>query len=90
MTAPLLLQAGLDRRVPAPPEKRFLIGITVIVAMACTFVVANVEEQNKPIVPKEKVMLWNGKDFSGWKLFVQDAKYDVNKVWSVQKEVIIS
>ncbi|MHC4423075.1 MAG: 3-keto-disaccharide hydrolase [Planctomycetota bacterium] len=41
-----------------------------------------------PIVPKEKIALWNGKDFSGWKLFVENAEHDVTKTWSVKDGVI--
>jgi hypothetical protein len=40
-------------------------------------------EGQEPLVPTEKVMLWNGKDFTGWKLFVPDADYDVTKTWSI-------
>ena len=33
-------------------------------------------------VPKEKTDLFNGADFTGWKLFVPDPSYDVSKTWS--------
>jgi hypothetical protein len=36
----------------------------------------------------EKIMLWNGKDFTGWKLFIPDKGIDVNDVWSVRNGVI--
>jgi hypothetical protein len=36
----------------------------------------------------ETVALWNGKDFSGWKLFIPDADVDVEDVWSVRDGVI--
>ena len=36
----------------------------------------------------QKVALWNGKDFSGWKLFVPDENVDVDDVWSVRDGVI--
>ena len=32
--------------------------------------------------------LFNGKDFTGWKMFVSDPNYDVTKVWSVKEGVI--
>ena len=38
--------------------------------------------------PRQKIMLWNGKDFSGWKLYIPDKDVDVNKVWSVRDGVI--
>jgi hypothetical protein len=46
------------------------------------------EKKNEPIVPKEKMMLWNGKDFSGWKLYTREAGHDVTKTWSVGDGVI--
>ena len=36
----------------------------------------------------ETVALWNGRDFSGWKLFIPDADVDVKDVWSVRDGVI--
>lgn len=33
---------------------------------------------------RQKITLWNGKDFIGWKLFVSDEDVDVNDVWSVR------
>jgi len=35
-----------------------------------------------------KVQLWNGKDFSGWKLFVEEENVNVNEVWTVKDGVI--
>ncbi len=46
------------------------------------------EGQNKPIVPKDKTMLWNGKDFAGWKLFTREPDHDVTKTWSVNNGLI--
>ncbi len=37
---------------------------------------------------REKQALFNGKDFTGWKLFVPDPKVDVRTVWSVRNGVI--
>lgn len=45
-------------------------------------------ERDKPVVPKEKTMLWNGKDFTGWKLFLRDASADVKNTWSVANGLI--
>ena len=42
------------------------------------------EKQNKPIVPKEKTILWNAKDFTGWKLYTREPGHDVTKTWSVR------
>ncbi len=40
-----------------------------------------------PVAPKEKTDLFNGKDFSGWKLFLA-GNADVTKTWSVENGVI--
>jgi hypothetical protein len=55
-----------------------VIGLTIVSLTA--FAVAPVQQ---PIVPKEKIALFNGKDFTGWKLFVPDQNHDVTKTWSV-------
>ena len=44
--------------------------------------------QNQPIVPKEKTMLWNGRDLTGWKPFTNDKNADPAKTWSVADGVI--
>jgi len=36
----------------------------------------------------QKVMLWNGKDFTGWKLYLPDEDMNVNDIWSVRDGVI--
>jgi hypothetical protein len=38
---------------------------------------------------QQKICLWNGKDFAGWKLFIPPEKnVDVDQVWSVRNGVI--
>jgi len=44
--------------------------------------------QAKPIAPAEKTPLWNGKDFTGWKLFGRNPNADLCTVWSVKDGVI--
>jgi hypothetical protein len=46
------------------------------------------EKDAKPIVPKEKTMLWNGRDFAGWKLYTSEPNYDVTKTWSIKDDLI--
>jgi hypothetical protein len=36
----------------------------------------------------QKVMLWNGKDLSGWKPFASDGDIPLNQIWSVRGEAI--
>ena len=60
-----------------------------IVTLAALVVVAGIcLAADGPVVPKEKIMLWNGKVFTGWKLFVPNAGHDVSKTWSVGKGVV--
>jgi 3-keto-disaccharide hydrolase len=70
--------------------KRYVatMGLTVVTAIALAAIAGASEEQTKPIVPKEKMVLWNGTDFTGWKLFTREPDYDVTKVWSVKNGVI--
>ena len=70
--------------------KRYAIAImalSVTVALLAATTGAQ-EKQKKPIVPKEKMALWNGRDFSGWKLFVPNPDHDVTKTWSIKDGVI--
>jgi len=40
------------------------------------------------VVPKEKVDLFNGRDFTGWKLHVDEEGVNVNDIWSVKNGAI--
>jgi hypothetical protein len=67
--------------------------ISAIAALAVTIALLAVVTgasgvQNKPIVPKEKTMLWNGRDFTGWKLYTREPDHDVTKTWSVKNGLI--
>ncbi|MGD2093681.1 MAG: hypothetical protein PVH77_01605, partial [Phycisphaerales bacterium] len=63
--------------------KRFKNLITIVAAITMLLAVRAVSQmkEDEPIVPKKKMMLWNGKDFTGWKLFVGDSEHDVKKTW---------
>jgi hypothetical protein len=45
-------------------------------------------EDVKPVVPQETVVLWNGKDFTGWKRFLPDASKNVDQTWSVENGLL--
>jgi hypothetical protein len=62
--------------------------IAIVVTMALFIAPVGQPKQEQPIIPKEKTILWNGKDFNGWKLFVPDPNYDVAKTWSITDGVI--
>lgn len=70
--------------------KRYLMAIAALVVLAILLAVADgaSQEQNKPIVPKKKTMLWNGKDFTGWKLYTREPGHDVTKTWSVSNGLL--
>jgi len=58
------------------------LGITVILLSTLASCQQGVSES------QQKIMLWNGKDFSGWKLYVADENLNVNDIWSVRDGVV--
>ncbi len=70
--------------------KRYIIVIIVLIVTSAMLDTAGYTsgEQKEPTVPMEKIVLSNGRDFTGWKLFVPDANCDVTKMWSVKDGVI--
>jgi len=78
--------------------KRYMITtLVLVITTALLTVPAGAPEQGgKTIVPKEKIILFNGKDLIGWKLFlrpssgqvVPDPNHDVTRTWSVKDGVI--
>lgn len=54
---------------------QFVVSLSVIAILICSGCAS-------------KTRLWNGKDFSGWKLHVDDKNVDVFSVWSVKDGVI--
>lgn len=59
-----------------------LVTVSSLVLLGC--------EKGKQAPPKttQKIQLWNGKDFTGWKKFVPDETVDVDTVWLVTNGVI--
>lgn len=41
------------------------------------------------ITPSERIELWNGKDFSGWKKFIPDKNIDPDTVWTTENGLLI-
>jgi len=62
----------------------FTLGITAILLSTLAGCQQGVSE------PRQKVMLWNGQDLSGWKLYVSDKDVNVNDIWSVRDGVVYS
>ncbi|MBN2182570.1 MAG: DUF1080 domain-containing protein [Sedimentisphaerales bacterium] len=70
-------------------KTRISLIVTFIVAIIISAVAISAsEKQNQPVVPKEKTMLWNGKDLTGWKPFANEKNADLGKTWSVSDNVI--
>jgi hypothetical protein len=49
---------------------------------------AGAVEEGKPVVPPERIVLWNGKDFTGWKRFLRDASANVDQTWSIENGLL--
>jgi len=63
--------------------------MTLFVAVIIAAAAINASENHKqPVIPEEKIMLFNGKDLTGWKPFVGESDADPAKVWSVSDDVI--
>ena len=70
--------------------KRYAVIIVAVIAAIFLSAASKCKEEKhqKPIVPKEKIALWNGKDFAGWKMFGADKQADANTAWSAKNGVI--
>jgi hypothetical protein len=62
--------------------------IVILVAAMIVLATAIKASENQPVIPKDKIMLWNGKDLTGWKPFTRDSNVDPARVWSVSDDVI--
>ncbi|HSW01818.1 MAG TPA: DUF1080 domain-containing protein [Sedimentisphaerales bacterium] len=69
--------------------KRAMIGVLGLL-FAALLLNASVEagETVEAVVPKEKIPLWNGVDFAGWKRFLPDASKNVDDTWSIADGVL--
>jgi hypothetical protein len=62
-------------------------GCSLVTISLLAVSVAAVEDV-KPAVPKEKTVLWNGTDFTGWQRFLPDPSKDVDKTWSIENGLL--
>ena len=68
---------------------RIALIVTLVVTMIISAAAINAsEKQDGPIIPAKKMMLWNGKDLTGWKPFTGNPEADVTRTWSVADGVI--
>jgi len=61
--------------------RKITVGLVAAVVLSAVLAAGGCASQ-------KRVALWNGKDFTGWKLFVPDRSVDVRSVWSVKDGVI--
>ena len=62
--------------------------VMVVIIILSTVTTESAEKGDEPIVPKEKKMLWNGRDFVGWKLYTREPDHDVTKTWSSENALL--
>ena len=63
-----------------------LLGLRILVAGLA--VLSGCHGGGGSLAPREKVDLFNGKDFTGWKLHVDEEGVNVDDVWSVKDGVV--
>ena len=69
--------------------KRIMITAVAVLFVTSLFMTPALgTESGQPVVPKEKIMLWNGADFTGWKLFLREASADASKTWSISNGLL--
>ena len=62
--------------------------LVIMTAMLSGCETINIAAQENVIVPKEKTVLFNGKDFTGWKMKHRGEPVDPNTIWSVKDGVL--
>ena len=64
-----------------------VVVVTVLLGIALVAPTTAVEDV-KPMVPREKTMLWNGTDYTGWTRFLRDAAANVDQTWSIENGLL--
>ena len=69
--------------------KRLMTAFVSVLFVASLLIVpATATEAAEVVVPTEKIVLWNGKDFTGWTRFLRDASQNVEDTWSVENGLL--
>lgn len=66
-----------------PGRPTAVVWIVMMSLLALTAGPVMAAETAQATVPQDKIVLFNGADFTGWKLFLPDAAADVSKTWSI-------
>lgn len=61
-----------------------IIGFT----LSLLLIQAGCKSISAPVAQKDRIMLWNGRDFTGWDLFITEENIDVHNIWTVVDGVI--
>lgn len=78
------------------------IFLTSAVIVIISFMISCTGEKSKPasetkaqtaqevnaVTPTEKIDLWNGKDFTGWKKFIPDKNVNPDEVWTAENGIL--
>jgi hypothetical protein len=69
-------------------RRDLVVLLSLLFATSMLMTPALAADADKAVVPQEKTMLWNGKDYTGWTRFLRDASADVDETWSVGNGVL--
>ncbi|MCD6288497.1 MAG: DUF1080 domain-containing protein, partial [Candidatus Hydrogenedentes bacterium] len=61
-----------------------MVAVLMILAMAGCARMSAMIGKDRPVTPNKKIVLWNGTDFTGWKLFGKTVSQDDPK-WTVRE-----
>jgi hypothetical protein len=64
-------------------KRIMVVAAGMLVAGSLLITALGAVESTQPLVPREKIVLWNGKDFTGWKRFLPDPSKNVDETWSI-------
>jgi len=67
---------------------RLVILLLVAVLTFSIVAIYAAAEQESPVVPTEKMLLWNGKDLTGWQPYAGGGMEQAENTWSVKDDVI--
>jgi len=61
---------------------------TMLVSVSLVAVSMAAVEEVKPVVPREKILLWNGTDYTGWTRFLRETTANVDQTWSIENGLL--
>ncbi|MBM4024327.1 MAG: DUF1080 domain-containing protein [Planctomycetes bacterium] len=61
---------------------------TMLVSVSLVAVSMAAVEEVEPVVPREKILLWNGTDYTGWTRFLRETTANVDQTWSIENGLL--